>query len=60
MQIAGSFSACPLGITDGIDEPQDAVLTEILLKAGGQSLYTRNTKDFEGYAFISLLNTIDA
>ncbi len=37
----------------------DAVLAETLLKAGVRSLYTRNTKDFEGYAFTSLINPID-
>jgi predicted nucleic acid-binding protein len=37
----------------------DAVLAETLLKAGVQTLYTRNTKDFEGYGFASLVNPID-
>lgn len=32
----------------------DAVLAETLFKAGVHTLYTRNTKDFEGYGFISL------
>lgn len=37
----------------------DAVLAETLIKAGVQTLYTRNTKDFEGYGFASLINPID-
>jgi predicted nucleic acid-binding protein len=37
----------------------DAVLAETLLKAGVQTLYTRNTKDFEGYGFPTLVNPID-
>jgi predicted nucleic acid-binding protein len=37
----------------------DAVLAETLLKAGVQTLYTRNIKDFEGYGFASLVNPID-
>jgi predicted nucleic acid-binding protein len=37
----------------------DAVLAETLLKAGVQTLYTRNTKDFEEYGFHSLVNPID-
>ena len=37
----------------------DAVLAETLLKAGVQTLYTRNTKDFEGYGFATLVNPID-
>jgi len=37
----------------------DAVLAETLLKSGVQTLYTRNTKDFEGYGFSSLLNPLD-
>jgi len=37
----------------------DAVLAETLLRAGVQTLYTRNIKDFEGYGFASLVNPID-
>jgi predicted nucleic acid-binding protein len=37
----------------------DAVLAETLLKAGVHTLYTRNTKDFEGYGFAFLVNPID-
>lgn len=37
----------------------DAVFAETLLKAGVHTLYTRNIKDFEGYAFASLINPID-
>jgi predicted nucleic acid-binding protein len=37
----------------------DAVLAETLLKAGVHTFYTRNTKDFEGYGFASLVNPID-
>lgn len=37
----------------------DAVLAETLIKAGVQSLYTRNIKDFEEYGFITLVNPID-
>ena len=38
----------------------DAVMAETLLKAGVHTLYTRNTKDFEGYGFASLVNPIDS
>ena len=38
----------------------DAVLAETLIKAGVQTLYTRNIKDFEGYGFTSVVNPIDA
>lgn len=38
----------------------DAVLAETLLRAGVQTLYTRNIKDFEGYSFATLINPIDA
>lgn len=37
----------------------DAVLAATLLKAGVQTLYTRNIKDFEGYGFAALVNPID-
>lgn len=37
----------------------DAVLAETLLRAGVQILYTRNTKDFEGCGFASLVDPID-
>ncbi len=37
----------------------DAVLAETLLRAGVQTLYTRNIKDFEGYGFASLVNPIE-
>ena len=37
----------------------DAVLAETLLRAGVQTLYTRNIKDFEGYGFVSVVNPID-
>jgi predicted nucleic acid-binding protein len=37
----------------------DAVLAETLLKAGVHSLYTRNTKDYEGYGLAALFNPID-
>lgn len=38
----------------------DAVLAQTLLKAGVQVLYTRNTKDFEGYGFEQVVNPIDS
>lgn len=54
-------------LADRIQSPEfpyqrthDAVLAETLLKAGVQTLYTRNTKDFEGYDFASLVNPIDS
>jgi hypothetical protein len=34
-------------------------LAATLLKAGVQTLYTRNIKDFEGYGFAALVNPID-
>jgi predicted nucleic acid-binding protein len=37
----------------------DAVLAQTLLNARVQVFYTRNTKDFQEYGFLSLLNPID-
>lgn len=37
----------------------DAVLAGTLARAGVQTLYTRNIKDFEGYGFASVVNPID-